>query len=41
LGACSRARWVAETDLNQWAVKFGTLAIFVSLVEWADRIVTE
>ena len=40
-GACSRARGVTETDLNQWGAKFGSPAIFVSLVEWADRIITE
>jgi len=27
--------------LNQWGAKFGTPAIFVSLVEWADRIIVE
>lgn len=41
LGACSRARAVTETDLIQWGAKFGSPAIFVSLVEWADRIITE
>ena len=40
-GACCRARGVAETDLNQWGAKFGNPAIFVSLVEWADRIIVE
>src|SRR5579863_8276996 len=40
-GACCRARSVAETDLSQWGAKFGSPAIFVSLVEWADRIITE
>jgi predicted peroxiredoxin len=40
-GACSRARGVTETDLNQWGAKFGSPPIFVSLVEWADRIITE
>jgi len=40
-GACSRARGIVETDLNQWGAKFGSPAIFVSLVEWADRIITE
>jgi hypothetical protein len=30
-----------EADLNQWGAKFGNPAIFVSLVEWADRIITE
>src|SRR5258708_1360030 len=40
-GACSRARGIADTDLAQWGAKFGSPSIFVSLVEWADRIITE
>ena len=40
-GACSRARGVTEADLSQWGAKFGNPTIFVSLVEWADRIITE
>jgi len=40
-GACSRARGVTDADLIQWGAKFGNPAIFVSLVEWADRIITE
>src|SRR5262249_306627 len=40
-GACSRARGVEEADLNPWGAKFGNPTIFVSLVEWADRIITE
>ena len=40
-GACSRARSVAESDLSQWGARFGNPTIFVSLVEWADRIITE
>jgi predicted peroxiredoxin len=40
-GACCSARGVAETDLSQWGAKFGNPTIFVSLVEWADRIITE
>jgi predicted peroxiredoxin len=40
-GACSRARAVLQTDLDQWGAKFGNPAIFVSLVEWADRVITE
>jgi sulfur relay (sulfurtransferase) complex TusBCD TusD component (DsrE family) len=40
-GACSRARGVVEQDLTQWGAKFGNPTIFVSLVEWADRIITE
>lgn len=40
-GACSRARSVAQSDLDQWGAKFGSPTIFVSLVEWADRVITE
>jgi len=40
-GACSRARSVAQPDLDQWGAKFGNPTIFVSLVEWADRVITE
>jgi predicted peroxiredoxin len=40
-GACCRARGVVEADLGQWGAKFGNPAIFVSLVEWADRVITE
>jgi predicted peroxiredoxin len=40
-GACSRARGVTETDLAPWGAKFGNPMIFVSLVEWADRVITE
>jgi predicted peroxiredoxin len=40
-GACSRARGVTDQDLTQWGAKFGNPAIFVSLVEWADRVITE
>ncbi len=40
-GACSRARGVTENDLAQWGAKFGNPTIFVGLVEWADRIITE
>jgi len=40
-GACSRARGVTDADLAQWGAKFGNPTIFVSLVEWADRIITE
>lgn len=40
-GVCSRARGITENDLTQWGAKFGNPAIFVSLVEWADRIITE
>jgi len=40
-GACSRARAITDSDLSQWGAKFGNPTIFVSLVEWADRIITE
>jgi uncharacterized protein involved in oxidation of intracellular sulfur len=40
-GACSRARGVTEADLSNWGAKFGNPTIFVSLVEWADRVITE
>ena len=40
-GACSRARGLAETDLTEYGAKFGNPKIFVSLVEWSDRIITE
>src|SRR3984957_14883241 len=40
-GACSRARGVTEGDLNNYGAKFGNPTIFVSLVEWADHIITE
>lgn len=40
-GACCRARSVVQTDLDQWGAKFGSPAIFVSLVEWAERVITE
>jgi predicted peroxiredoxin len=40
-GACSRARSVTEADLAPWNAKFGNPVIFVSLVEWSDRIITE
>ena len=40
-GACSRARGVTEQDLANFAAKFGSPSIFVAMVEWADRIVTE
>jgi predicted peroxiredoxin len=40
-GACSRARGVTETDLATWAAKYGNPTVFVSLVEWADRIMSE
>ncbi|HKS82334.1 MAG TPA: DsrE family protein [Candidatus Acidoferrales bacterium] len=40
-GACSRARGVTESDVTQWGFKFGNPTIFVGMVEWADRVITE
>ena len=40
-GACSRARGVTEDDLANFGAKFGNPPIFVSLVEWADRVIRE
>ena len=40
-GACSRPRGVTETDLNNYGAKFGNPTIFVSLIEWADHVITE
>ena len=40
-GTCSRARGVTEADLSNYGAKFGNPTIFVSLVEWADRVITE
>jgi predicted peroxiredoxin len=40
-GVCSRARGVSETDLKDWDAKFGNPAVFVQMVEWADKIITE
>ena len=40
-GACSRARGVTDGDLNNYGAKFGNPPIFVSLIEWADHVITE
>jgi uncharacterized protein involved in oxidation of intracellular sulfur len=40
-GACARARGVTEGDLANYGAKFGNPGIFVSLIEWADHIITE
>jgi predicted peroxiredoxin len=40
-GACSRARGITEVDLSNYGAKYGNPAIFVSLVEWPDRVITE
>ena len=39
--ACSHARGVAETDLAEYGEKFDNPKISVSLVEWADKIITK
>lgn len=40
-GACCRARGVTETDLANYGAKFGSPPVFVSLIEWADHVITE
>ena len=40
-GSCSRARGVSEADLANYGAKYGNPTIFVGLVEWADRVITE
>ena len=40
-GACSRTRGVTEADLNEYGAKLGNPKIFVSLVEWSDKIITK
>ena len=40
-GTCARARGVSDADLANWGATFGNPAVFVSLVEWADRVITE
>jgi len=40
-GACSRARGVTEADLANYGAKYGNPDIFVSMVEWAHRVITE
>lgn len=40
-GTCSRARGVGEADLAHFGAKFGSPTIFVGMVEWADKIMTE
>jgi predicted peroxiredoxin len=40
-GACSRARAVTEADLTNYGAKFGSPPVFVSLIEWADHVITE
>ncbi len=40
-GACSRARGVTEADLSNWKAQWGSPPIYVSLVEWADHVISE
>jgi hypothetical protein len=40
-GTCARARGITETDLADWGAQYGNPKIFVSPVEWADRVITE
>jgi predicted peroxiredoxin len=40
-GACSRARGVTDTDLSSWNAQWGSPPIYVSLVEWADHVISE
>jgi len=40
-GACSRARGVTDADLANYGAKVGSPPIFVSLIEWADHVITE
>ena len=40
-GTCARARGVTEADLANWGAQYGNPKVFVSLVEWADKIITE
>jgi predicted peroxiredoxin len=40
-GACSRSRGVSESDLANYNAKFGSPPVFVSLIEWADHVITE
>jgi predicted peroxiredoxin len=40
-GGCSQARGITEADLSNWNAKWGSPAIYVSLVEWADHVISE
>jgi predicted peroxiredoxin len=40
-GGCSRARGITEADLSNWNAKWGAPPIYVSLVEWADHVISE
>ena len=41
LGACARARGVLESDLEGKNATLATPAIFVGLVQWCDKVLTE
>src|SRR6516165_10076440 len=36
-----KARGVTDVDLANYGAKFGSPPVFVSLIEWADHIITE
>jgi hypothetical protein len=40
-GTCVRARGVTDADLANWGAEYDNSKIFGSLVEWADRVMTE
>jgi predicted peroxiredoxin len=40
-GGCSRARGITEADLSSWNAQWGSPTIYVSLVEWADHVISE
>jgi predicted peroxiredoxin len=40
-GNCSRARGITEADLGNWGAQYGSPPIYVGLVEWADRVISE
>lgn len=40
-GACSRARGITDADLSTWNAQWGSPPIYVSLVEWADHVISE
>jgi sulfur relay (sulfurtransferase) complex TusBCD TusD component (DsrE family) len=40
-GTCARARGVGDTDLANWGAQYGNPKILVSLIEWADHVITE
>ena len=33
-------RGITEADLAEYGVEFGNAKIFVSLIEWSDKIIT-